>query len=357
MFLASGLTLIAAPAIAQSSSPELRWRLACSYPKSLESITGTLERMTKRLAALTNGRFQIDWYGPGELVPALAVLDAVQNGAVEAGYTGSYFYVGKDPTFAFDTALPFGLTARQQNAWMASGGQALIREFMSGYNIYPIPCGNTGAQMGGWFRKEIGSLDQLKGLKIRIPGMAGEIFLRLGAVPQQIAPGDIYTSLERGTIDAAKFISPYDDERLGLVKVAPFYYFPGWWEGASQGSIYIGLDKWQSLPPQYQAALEAACAESGVWMTAQYDAQNPTALRRLIGQGAQLRPFSRDVMQACYKIAFEIFEQQAAGNPRFDKVYKSWSKFREEEHAWFRIAENTFENFNYSMTRGGGQPK
>ncbi|NTV11301.1 MAG: twin-arginine translocation signal domain-containing protein, partial [Zoogloea sp.] len=225
--LAAGAT--AAPAFAQSA-PTIKWRLASSFPKSLDTIYGAAEIVARRVATATGGKFQIQVFAGGEIVPGPGVLDAVKDGTVECGHTCSYYFVGKDPTFAFDTAMPFGLNSRQQTAWMLEGGGLeLMREFMKGYNIVNFPGGNTGAQMGGWFRKEIKSLADLKGTKMRIAGIAGQVMARLGAVPQQIPGSDIYPALEKGTIDAAEWVGPYDDQKLGFNKVAKYYYYPGFW--------------------------------------------------------------------------------------------------------------------------------
>ncbi|MGD9743570.1 MAG: TRAP transporter substrate-binding protein, partial [Dongiaceae bacterium] len=235
---------IAAPAIAQSA-PEIKWRLASSFPKSLDTIFGTAEDFAKRVASATDGKFQIRTFAAGEVVPGLQVLDAVQAGSVECGQSASYYYVGKDPTFAFDTTLPFGLNARQQNAWMyRGGGLELMREFFKGYNIRQIPAGNTGAQMGGWFRKEIKTVADLDRLKFRVGGYAGQVLARVGVVPQQIAGSDVYPALEKGTIDAVEWAGPYDDEKLGFNKIAKYYYYPGWWEGGPQLSLYVNLAQW-----------------------------------------------------------------------------------------------------------------
>jgi hypothetical protein len=198
------------------------------------------------------------------------------------GHAASYWYIGKDPALAFDTALPFGLNSRQQTAWMFDGGgMELMREFFKDYNIVNIPCGNTGTQMGGWFRKEIKSLDDLKGLKFRVGGFAGQVLARMGVVPQQIPPADIYPALEKGTIDATEWIGPYDDQKLGFNRVAKYYYYPGWWEGGPQLSIYVNAKHWASLPKEYQTILEDACAYAHAEMQAAYDAKNPTALKQL----------------------------------------------------------------------------
>jgi TRAP-type mannitol/chloroaromatic compound transport system substrate-binding protein len=343
----------AKPAIAQSA-PEIKWRLVSSFPKSIDIPFGASELIAKRVAALTDGKFQIGTFAAGEIVPGLKVLDAVQNGTVECGHGPSYFYVGKDPTFAFDTAIPFGLNTRQQNAWMyQGGGLELMRAFFKSYNVRQFPAGNTGAQMGGWFRKEINTVDDLNGLRFRIPGLAGRIFAALGVVPQQIAPGDIYPALESGTIDAAEFIGPYDDEKLGFFKVAPYYYYPGWWEGSAQGSLFVNIDHWAALPTSYQAAIEVASAEANGWMIAKYDAVNISALRRLVGGGAKLRSFSKEIMDACFNAAFALYDEIAASNPDFKKVYESWKPFRKDIDIWFRVAENSYDSFVYGKSAQG----
>jgi TRAP-type mannitol/chloroaromatic compound transport system substrate-binding protein len=348
---------VAAPAIAQSN-PELRWRLASSFPKSLDTLFGTAEFLAKRVADATDSKFQIRVFAGGEIVPGLQVLDAVQNGTVELGHTADYYYIGKDPTFAFGTALPFGLNLRQQNAWMYhGGGLELMREFVKDYNVYTIPAGNTGAQMGGWFRKEIKTVKDLEGLKFRIGGFAGQVLSKLGVVPQQLAGGDIYPALEKGTVDAAEWVGPYDDEKLGFNKVAKFYYYPGWWEGGPQLSLLINMRQWEALPKAYRAVLEAAAAEANIWMPAKYDAQNPPALRRLVAGGAQLKPFPRDVMDACLKAANELYAETSAKNAKFKKVYDAWKPFRDEQNLWFRVAEGSFDNFMHRLSTQQQQKK
>ncbi len=340
---------LAAPSIVHAQSPAIKWRLASSFPKSLDTIFGAADVISKHVAAATGGKFQIQVFAGGEIVPGFQVLDAVKDGTVALGHSASYYYVGKDPTFAFDTAVPFGLNSRQQTAWMwDGGGLELLREFFSEYGIYNIPLGNTGAQMGGWFRKEIKSVADLEGVKIRIGGFAGQVLSKLGAVPQQIPGGDIYPALEKGTIDAAEWIGPYDDEKLGFNKVAKYYYYPGWWEGGPQLSLYVNAQKWAELPKEYQQILEDACAYGHNEMQARYDARNPAALKRLVGSGTQLRQFPKDVMVACQKAAFGLYDETAAKNAKFKKVYDAWKKFRDDQYLWFRVAENTFDNFVYA---------
>ncbi len=346
---------VATPALAQSA-PEIKWRLASSFPKSLDTIFGAAEIIAKRVEAATDGKFQIRAFAGGEIVPGLQVLDAVQQGTVECGHSASYYYVGKDPTFAFDTAIPFGLNARQQNAWMYQGGGiALMRELFAGYNIIQFPAGNTGAQMGGWFRKEIKTIEDMKGLKFRIGGFAGKVLTKLGVVPQQIAGGDIYPALERGTIDACEWVGPYDDEKLGFNKVAKYYYYPGWWEGGPMSMTLINDKKWETLPKAYQAALKTACAEACHWMVAKYDAVNPVALRRLVGSGTSLRPFPKPVMEAFEKATFELYGELMNKSAHWKRIYPEWKKFRDDQYLWFRVAEFGFDRFAYTHRPGAGK--
>jgi TRAP-type mannitol/chloroaromatic compound transport system substrate-binding protein len=336
---------IAAPALAQSQ-PTINWRLASSFPKSLDTIYGAAETFSKRVSQLTNGKFNIRVFAGGEIVPALQVMDAVQAGTVEMGHSASYYYFGKDPTFAFDGVVPFGLNSRQQTAWFdQGGGKALMREFFKDYGIVNFMGGNTGAQMGGWFRKEVKTAKDLDGLKMRVGGFAGRVLQQLGVVPQQIAGGDIYPALEKGTIDAAEWIGPYDDEKLGFNKVAPFYYTPGWWEPGLQVSFYIGIKEWEKLPKEYQAAVEAATYEAHVVMQAEYDSRNPAALARLLKNGVKLRSFSKEIMEACWKATNTVMEEEAAKNAKFKKVYEPWKRFRQDQNQWFSVAEAPLQNF------------
>lgn len=337
---------VAVPSLVQAA-PTLNWRLASSFPKSLPILFGAAEKFAARVKDLTEGKFNIRIFAAGEIVPGTQVLDAVQAGTVEMGHTASYYYFGKDPTLAFDTSVPFGLTSRQQSAWMLHGnGMKLMREVLADYNIINFMGGNTGTQMGGWFRKEIKTVDDLKGLKFRVSGFAGRVMTKLGTVPQQIAGGDIYPALEKGTIDAAEWVGPVDDEKLGFSKVAKYYYYPGWWEGGAQLSFYIGKKDWEKLPKLYQDAIETASMEAHTDMQANYDAKNPAALARLLQSGVQLKPFPPAVMAACFKASQETFTEEAAKNPKFKKVYDDWKVFRNNETQWFNVAENTFDRFN-----------
>ncbi len=334
----------------QAALPEVKWRLASSFPKSLDTIYGAAEIMAKRVAACTGGKFQIQVFAAGEIVPAFGVVDAVQNGTVQCAHTAPYYFWGKDPAFALDTAIPFSLNVRQTNAWQIfGGGNELFNEFYKAYNIYRVPAGNTGAQMGGWFRKEIKTPADWKGLKFRIGGFAGKVIEKMGGVPQQLAGGDIYPALEKGTIDAAEWVGPYDDEKLGFNKIAKYYYYPGWWEGGPQVVCYFNAGEWAKLPKEYQNIVEAACAEANTWMVAKYDAVNPAALKRLVGGGTQLRPFPKEVMIASYKAALEVYKETEEKSPAFKKIYASMVKFREDQLLWFRVAEKGYDDFMHTI--------
>jgi TRAP-type mannitol/chloroaromatic compound transport system substrate-binding protein len=338
-------TAVAAPAIAQSS-PQLKWRLAASWPKSLDTLFGACDTFAKYVSEATDGKFQIQTFAAGEIVPGLQVLDATSNGTIEMCHTATYYYFGKDPTWALFCAVPFGQNQRQQNAWFYQGdGQKLLDEFGAKSNVKCLLMGNTGCQMGGWFRKEIKTVDDLKGLKMRIGGWAGKTMTKLGVIPQQIAGGDIYPSLEKGTIDAAEWVGPYDDEKLGFYKVAKYYYYPGWWEGGTTNHTIINKEKWDSLPKSYKAILETAAAYANSNEMAKYDAQNPEALKRLVAGGTQLRPFSQQIMQACLKASNEVNAEESAKNPTYKKVLQSMQDFRNNENLWWQVAEYTFESF------------
>jgi TRAP-type mannitol/chloroaromatic compound transport system substrate-binding protein len=336
---------VAKPAIAQSM-PELKWRLTSSFPKSLDTIYGAAEVFAKAVAEATDNKFQIQVFAGGEIVPGLQALDAVQNGTVEACHTACYYYFGKDPTFAFGTAVPFGLNSRMQNAWQYFGGGIdLLNDFFKGYNIYGVPMGNTGAQMGGWFRKEINTPADFKGLKMRIGGYAGTVLAKLGLVAQQIAGGDIYPALEKGTLDAAEWVGPYDDEKLGFNKVAKFYYYPGWWEGGAMLHLLINTEKWNALTPAYKSIVRTASEMANTWMQSKYDAFNPAALKRLVAGGTQLRPFKPEVLDACLKAANEVYAENSAKNANFKKVYDSMVAFRSDQYLWWQVAEYSFDTY------------
>ncbi|WP_457334272.1 TRAP transporter substrate-binding protein [Rhizobacter sp. P5_C2] len=343
--LAGVLAATSAPAIVHAQTA-LRWRLASSFPKSLDTIFGAAEVFAKKVGELSGGKFQISVHAAGEIMPAFGVVDAVQNATVEIAHTAPYYFFGKDETFALGCAIPFGLNSRQMTAWMFEGnGLKLMREFYKNFNIISFPGGNTGAQMGGWYRKEIKSAADIKGLKIRIGGFAGRVIERMGGVPQNIPGGDIYPALEKGTIDAAEWVGPYDDQKLGFNKVAPNYYYPGWWEGGPQLDFFVNTKAYDALTPEYKAVVEAAAAVAHIDMQAKYDARNPGALKQLVGSGTKLFRFPKDVMDLAFKESMAIYAELSGKNPNWKKVYEDFSKFRADQNLWFRFTEAGFDEF------------
>jgi len=343
--LAGILAAGTAPAIVHAQQ-QLRWRLASSFPKSLDTIYGGSEVFAKNVAEATGGKFVISTHPAGELVPAFGVVDAVQQGTVDLCHTCGYYFFGKDETFAIDTAIPFGMNSRQMTAWMYDGnGMKLMREFFAQYNIINFPMGNTGVQMGGWYRKEIKTVGDVNGLKMRIGGFGGRVLAKLGAVAQNIPAGEIYTALEKGTIDAAEWIGPYDDLRLGLHKVAPHYYYPGWWEGSTQFGLYINDKQWNSLSKEYQAIVRQAASDAHIMVQARYDARNSGALKQLIAQGAKLHRFPREVMDAAFKARNEVYAELMDKNAAWKKIYPDYQRFLAESYQWTPVAEGSYDQY------------
>ncbi len=335
-----------------NTTPKIKWRMTSSFPKNLDLLFGTSQRLAESVYLMSDGEFEIQVFSAGEIVPSTQVFDAIQNGTMEVGHTTSNYYHGKNKALSIDTCLPFGLTTRMQNAWYyAGGGTEVLRELFDKYNIVNFPGGNSNTQMGGWFRREVKTVADLKGLKFRIPGFGGEIFSRLGAIPQNIPVGDIYSSLEKGTIDATEFVGPYDDQRLGLQEVAPYYYTPGFWEGSAMLTFYVNKDAWASLPEKYKIIFERATVDANMWMAAQYDAKSPEALATIIKNGAKLRSYSKEIMQAAYDAAQQIYAEEAEANEDFRKVYTHWKAFLNKEYQWFRVNENIFQQFMFSQLR------
>jgi TRAP-type mannitol/chloroaromatic compound transport system substrate-binding protein len=344
---------VAAPAIAQSA-PTIKWRMTSSFPKSLDTIYGAAEVFSKAVAEGTDNKFQIQVFAAGEIVPGLQALDAASNGTVEMAHTAAYYYIGKDPTFALGCAVPFGLNSRMMTAWLqVGGGGELFNEFLKKHHVVGILAGNTGCQMGGWFRKEIKTPADLNGLKMRIGGFAGKIMSKLGVVPQQVAGGDIYPSLEKGTIDAAEWVGPYDDEKLGFNKVAPYYYYPGFWEGGPALHNIVNIEKWESLPPGYKSILKTASSLANETMQARYDAYNPAALKRLVAGGTKLQPFSTAILDAASKASNDVYAETSKTNPEFKKLYDAMVAFRNDQYLWWQVAEYAFDSYQIrNRTRG-----
>lgn len=341
---AATAAVVAAPAV--HAQPTIRWRLASSFPKALDTIYGAAEGFANQVRAMSGGRFVITVAAPGEIVPALAVDDAVRNRTVEMCHTAPYYFVGKNEAFAFGTAVPFGLNARQINAWLLEGnGMKLLREFYTAYNIVNFIGGNTGAQMGGFWRREIKSLADMKGQKFRIGGFGGRVMERIGVVPQMIPGGEIYTALEKGTIDAAEWVGPYDDEKLGLHKVAPNYAYPGFWEGGAGLEFWVNSAAYAELSAEHKAMIEMAASHAATEMMARYDARNPAALRRLVAGGVRLFRFPKEVIEAAFKASQDLYSELAAKNPAFKKMWDDYSAYRREANLWFRFSEAGFDDF------------
>ncbi|MDO5646357.1 TRAP transporter substrate-binding protein [Paracoccus sp. (in: a-proteobacteria)] len=346
-------TVLAAPAIAQTT-PSVTWRLASSFPKSLDTIHGGAEELSKRLHEATDGRFNIQVFSAGEIVPGLDAINATSDGTVEASISVGYYNWGRDAAFACGADLPFTFSARSKAAYnYQGGGIENYNKFLEKYNLVSYPAGNTGAQMGGWYRKEINTLADMQGLKLRIAGLAGRVVERLGVVPQQIGGGDIYPALERGTIDAAEWVGPYDDAKLGFHKVAPYYYYPGFWEGGPTVSFFVNKGQWDQLPDSYKSLFRTASQAVDQNMLAKYDMLNPTALKELVAQGAQLRSFSEEIMTAAFKAAHEIYAELSAQNPDFKSQYDAMLEFRDDWFLYQQTAEYTYDTFMMIQQRQG----
>jgi TRAP-type mannitol/chloroaromatic compound transport system substrate-binding protein len=324
--------------------PELTWDMPTSWPVALDTIFGGATTFADTVKSLTGGRFTINARPAGELAPGTEVLNVVQEGAFPIGHTASYYYVGKSPVTAFGTALPFGLTAQQQNAWLyEGGGLAKMQEIYAKlFNVIQVPAGNTGVQMGGWFRKEINTVADLQGLKMRIPGLGGQVMAKLGVTVQTLPGGEIFQALQTGAIDAAEWVGPYDDEKLGLQKAAQFYYYPGWWEPGPTLEVEINLDEWNKLPAFYQEVIKTSAYVANMTMLARYDARNNDALGRLVEGGAQLRGYSQEIMDAAEVAAFELYDELAGKDADFAAVYEEWKAFRTRIYAWHNINEGSF---------------
>jgi TRAP-type mannitol/chloroaromatic compound transport system substrate-binding protein len=342
---ATGLAAAAAaPAMAQQTNEEVKWRLTSSFPKNLDTLFGAAVTIGKVAGEMTDGKFAIQTFAGGEIVPGLQVLDAVSNGTVECGQTYTGYYIGKEPALIFDGSLPFGLTPRQHNAWLLYGeGRKLMDEVYESFGVIGLPCGQTGGQMFGWFRKELKTTADLQGLKMRTAGFGGRVMAKLGVVPQQIGAGDIYPALEKGTIDACEWVGPYDDEKLGFHKVAKYYYTPGVMELEAVNQLFIHKAAWAALPPRYQAVLRYACWYALTEMLASYDAKNAKAISRLVAGGAQLSVLPPEIIKALHSSLEVVLDEEGAKNPRFKKILDNWRAFRAEQHRWFSIADTRAE--------------
>ncbi|MBL8250384.1 MAG: ABC transporter substrate-binding protein [Candidatus Competibacter sp.] len=347
---AAGLTA-AAPS-GGATAAKVKWRLASSFPKTLDTMYGGSAMLSKRVGELTDGQFEIKVLVGEQSVAIPNFIDLIQKNTVDCIHTACFYFHNTNKAFSIDTGIPFGLSARQLNAWYGDGqGLTLAREFFAKFNAVNFPGGNTGTQMGGWSRKEIKSLEDLKGFRIRIVGFGAEILSTLGVVPVAVPAGEIYAALNQGNLDAAEWVGPHDDERLALSKIAKFYYYPGWWEPGTQLSFLVNKDQWNKLPRPYQAAFEVATAEVNLQMMAAYDAKNPPALKRLVESGAEIRRFPDEVLKAAYEAAQKIYADESAKNPDFKKLYDSMVAFQQLSDHWMGLADGTLANFMQAQMR------
>lgn len=328
----------------------MRWRLVSSFPRSLDTLLGAAEVFARKVRQLSQGRFEVSVHPAGELVAAFDVLDAVQAGTIEAAHTASSYFHARDETFAIGGAIPFGLNSRQMSAWTFAGnGMGLMREFYAKHGIVHFPCGNTGAQMGGWMRRPLTGAADFKGLKFRVSGLAGRIIERLGGIPRNLPGAEICQALELGALDAAEWVGPYDDQKLGLHTVARHYHYPGWWEGGLQLDLYIHSKAFQTLRKEHQAMVAMASAHAHVLTQARYDARNPPALKQLALAGVDLRPFPPEVMSQALRQSIDLYEEISARNANWKKVYTDYARFRADQNRWFRFTEATFDRFMQSQ--------
>ncbi|NJK36046.1 MAG: TRAP transporter substrate-binding protein DctP [Oscillatoriales cyanobacterium SM2_2_1] len=338
--------------IPSRAEPRLEWQMATSWSKDLDLVMNAINFFQQRVAAITDGKFVIKMLEDSQKVPPFAVLDAVGNNTVSIGHTSMYYYVNRVPAFAFAATVPFGLTAYQQLSWYyQGGGLELLEPLFAAVKVVGIPCGSPGVQMGGWFREELNRSSDFRGLKMRIPGLGGQVLSRLGAKVVLLSADQIYGALERGEVDAAEWQNPYDDEKLGLHRVAKFYYYPGWWEPGLSNYMIVNRQAWQNLSRTYQEILRATAAEAGMKMLADYNSNNAAALDRLVAGGTQIRAFSTEFLQSAYQGTIAVLEEQAQRDREFRRIYGPWRKFRAQIYQWNRVNELSFEKFTFNDSR------
>jgi TRAP-type mannitol/chloroaromatic compound transport system substrate-binding protein len=324
--------------------------MTSSFPRSLDTLFGASQMLCRFVAEATDNKFQIQAYSAGELATSRQALEVVTSGAVECAHTPLSFHASKDATLSFGGGVPFGLNAHHQQSWWSiAGGGDIINASLKKYNAYGIPAGCTGAQMGGWFKREITSVDDLKGLRFRINGMGGPVLDKVGVVVFDLPSADVIGALENGVIDGAEFLCPHDDERLGLAKLAKYNYNPCWWESSGSVHLVVNLEKWNGLPKVYQAALNHACCSVRTWLLVKYDAVNPPALKRLIASGAVIKQFPQPVMEACHRAATEYFAELAAKDASFKRALDSVNAYRKEHFQWWQMADFALDSFNAAV--------
>lgn len=348
---ASGLTAACSdPAIQKSEGPYInfnktyRWKMTTTWPPNFPVVGEGCKMMAEWVKKMSGGRMEVTVFGGGELIPALEGFDAVSNGAVEMNHGAAYYWAGKLPASPFFAAVPFGMNAQQMGAWIISGGgQQLWDELYAPFDLKPVICGNTGVQMGGWFNKEINSLQDLQGLKMRIPGLGGKVLAKAGGTPVLVSGGEIYTNLERGVIDATEWIGPYHDYKMGFYQVAKYYYYPGWHEPGPVLEMIMNKSKFETLPSDLQEIILTACYRLNRWMMAEFDAKNGLYLKKLIEEeNVQLKKFPDEVLQGLKEKTAEMIAELAASEASVRKVFDSFSSFKDNVSTWMQVSEKTF---------------
>lgn len=339
--LAAGI----APAV--QSQEVQRWRLVTSFPKVLDTIYGGAEKFAQSLRLMSGGQIEVSVHSAGDLMPAFGVMEGVQDGVVEMALTAPYYFTDQDYCFALGCAVPFGLTARQMDAWMEyGGGRKLMDDFYAQYNIKSLSAGNTGTQMGGWYRKEIKTVADLKGLRMRAGGgLLGDALQKLGVQAINMPIGDVHLALEKGRLDAVEFVGPYDDQKLGFGKLAPYYYYPGWWEGGAELAYFINAKVFAALTPELRAMVEAAAALAAKDLTAKYLASNPAALKKLLSERVQPRAFPRELMDAGFKAVMATMAEHEAKSTQFKKIHRSMRSFQHDQLLWDRFSEFRYASY------------
>lgn len=324
----------------------LHWKMTTTWPPNFPVLGEVAVKYAEWVSELTNGQIEIKVYGGGELVPALEAFDAVSSGTIEMGSGASLYWGGKTPAAQFFSAVPFGMNYRQLASWLETGGgYDLWKKTYAKFNLVPYLGGNTGMQMGGWFNKEINTIDDFKGLKMRLPGIGGKVLEKIGGAAVLVAGGEIYTSLERGVIDATEWVGPYHDYKMGFHKIAKYYYTPGWHEPGTQLEFFINKKIHDGLPLHLQAALEAASKKAQIWVLAEFDKQNGIYLDKLVNEeGVQLREFSKEILDKLRIYTKEAIEEMIGSDPLSNEVYKSYSEFQERVSKWSKVSEKVFYN-------------
>lgn len=327
----------------------IEWKMVTTWPPHFPMLGEGADNLAKWVDEMSGGRLKIKVYGGGELVPPLQVFDAVSQGNAQMGHGAAYYWAGKAPAAQFFAAVPFGFNAQSINAWLySSGGMKLWEEIYAKFNLKPFVAGNTGVQMGGWFNKEINSMDDLKGLKMRIPGLGGKVLAKADGNAVLVAGGEIYTNLDRGVIDATEWVGPFHDLKMGFYKAAKYYYYPGWHENGTALEAMVNLDAWNTLPDDLKAIVETATYRINMWMISEFEAKNNDALKTLINEHkVELRQFPDAVLKALKKLAKEVLEEMAASDPVSRKVYDSFLEFQENIYEWNKLTEEPYQRMKY----------